>query len=306
MIEPLFDCSYADFPKSEAVTPGMKVLRADREARFAQMAGNVVYATKDGMELHLQIFMPRYNDDESKKYPLIVYVPGSAWFEQDVFFHGPQACELVKRGFVVAIVQYRPSTVAMFPAQIQDTKTAIRYLKKHADKYHIDETRIALWGDSSGAHTAVMAGITADTGLLDNEEEMSVSTAVSCIVDFYGPTNISLMNEVPSTMHHYTADSPEGMLIGKRRVDEHPDLAKKTVPMNYISKEKEIPPILMMHGNKDRLVPFEQSILLYEKLRAEEKEVEFYCIDEGDHGSAEFWCPTVFDIMTDFITTHWG
>ena len=70
MIEPLFDCSYADFPKSEAVTPGMKVLRADREARFAQMAGNVVYDTKDGMDLHLQIFMPRYNDDESKKYPL--------------------------------------------------------------------------------------------------------------------------------------------------------------------------------------------------------------------------------------------
>ncbi len=96
-----------------------------------------------------------------KKYPAILYVQGSAWLKQDQYKRLSAMADLARRGFVTAILQYRESNLATFPAQVQDAKTGIRFLRKHAEEYHIDVDNIFIMGDSSGGHTAVLAGITA-------------------------------------------------------------------------------------------------------------------------------------------------
>ena len=91
---------------------------------------------------------------------MVVYVQGSAWFKQEIGYETPQLSPFASKGYVVAVVEYRPSTVAPFPAQIRDTKAAIRFLMKNASTYSIDPEKVVLWGDSSGGHTAAMTGVT--------------------------------------------------------------------------------------------------------------------------------------------------
>ena len=126
-------------------------------------------------------------------------------------------------------------------------------MRMNAEKYNIDSQRIALWGDSSGGHTVVMAGITADCEL-DTELYKEFSCKVQCIIDWYGPTDISKMNYVLSSQNHIEPDSPEGYLIGCKNVLENLDLVAPTIPMNYLSADKEVPPIMIMHGSRDDLV----------------------------------------------------
>lgn len=294
-------CSYDEFPASKLAPEGMKVIKADRSLRFARPKLYVKYAEKDGMPLHLQIILPpmEFEDmmDIGKKYPLVVFIQGSGWMEQDLGqkLHG--LCEFAARGYVVAIVEYRPSFTAPFPAQIKDAKTAIRFLQKHGDDYHIDTNNIFVWGDSSGGHTCVMVAATMEQEY--NDEEGSLD--VKAFVDFYGPTDITRMNDQPSIQNHLSADSPEGLLIGKRQVDMSPEWTDAVNPMNHISEEREMKPLLIIHGDKDRVVPFQQSVLLYEKMRATQKTVEFYKLEGADHGGDAFLKEPVCDVVEEFL-----
>lgn len=95
-----------------------------------------------------------------------------------------------------------------------------------------------------------------------------------------------------------------GMLIGKKNVYEYLELSNAVTCMNYVNKETEIPPVLMMHGLADDLVAPEQSIHLYKKLREEEKEVEFYLIENAKHGDPAFWTEKNMDIVEEFLKVH--
>ncbi|WP_160680115.1 alpha/beta hydrolase [Clostridium sp. C8-1-8] len=300
MIEPL-DCPYEDFPETEATTEGVQIISTNSEDRYLEYRENVIYVSRDGLDLRLQIIIPTYFDMRGKKFPCIVYVQGSAWMKQNLYANIPQLSKFAERGYVMALVEYRPSQVAPFPAQVQDVKTAIRYLRKNASEYNIDSNNIAVWGDSSGGHTAVLVGITQEMENIDVEEYSEYSAKVNAVIDYYGPTDITKMNEVASIADHISSDSPEGLLIGGVNVIENKGKAEKTNPINYISKEKTIPPILIMHGNKDPLVPFEQSILFYEALKAHDKESDFYKLKGAYHGGPQFWTDTVLDIVEDFV-----
>ena len=151
--------SYHDFPESRITTEGMKVIPADYSGRSCLIHTNIRYAQKSDIPLHLHIIEPRQDDDENMIFPLILYVQGSAWFQQDMGNELAQLSRFARRGFVIAVLEYRPSTIAPFPAQIKDTKTALRFMKRHATTYHADPEAIMLWGDSSGGHTAVMTGV---------------------------------------------------------------------------------------------------------------------------------------------------
>ena len=104
-----------------------------------------------------------------------------------------------------------------------------------------------------------------------HQNTKSTPTIYSCgIVDFYGPTDITKMNDAPTTADYTVADSPVGILIGKLDVTKHEDKAQKANVLNYITMGRDIPPIIIFHGSKDRIVPFEQSAMLHEKLLAEQ------------------------------------
>ena len=125
----------------------------------------------------------------TEKFPLIVFIPGSAWMKQNVFNVLPNMIRMCEKGYVMAVAEYRHSGLAGFPAQAEDAKTAIRFMRLHAAEYHVDAEHIAVWGDSSGGHTALMAGLTIGD-YPDNGTYGDVSSAVNCIVDWYDPTDL--------------------------------------------------------------------------------------------------------------------
>lgn len=298
-IEP-FQGPLDQFPESEELPEGVKTVSFhDTYGDPIDMRPDVVYAERSGEKQQLQILMPdTFGHDQ--RFPLVVFVQGSAFHRQHVFQHLSQMIRLVEHGYVVAMVEYRPSEIAPFPAQTEDAKTAVRFMRMHAQEYHVDPDHVAMFGDSSGGHTVLMAGITADHEL-DTDLYKEYSPAVNCIVDWYGPTDIAAMNEYPSTQDHVQPDSPEGFLIGRKNVVENPDAADPTVIMNHLSKDRKIPPILIMHGSRDHLVNFNQSCRLYEKLKELGKSVEMYKLAGAYHAFNGFNCDEALQIVLDFL-----
>lgn len=292
------------FPESEELPEGARCVKLqDTYGYHVRFMPDVPYIERSGAKLHLQIMLPEDGEDKGRRWPLIVYVQGSAWFKQDLYDHLPNLLRMCQRGYGVAIVEYRSSDIEPFPAQAQDAKTAVRFMKAHAEEYGIDPERVALWGDSSGGHTCLMAGFTAD-GEPDTPEYAEYSAQVRCIVDWYGPTDIAAMNEYPSTQDHIQPESPEGSVIGRKNVLENPELAERTVPMNYLSREKTVPPLLIMHGGSDMLVPFNQSCRLYNRMRELGKEVEFIKLTGANHGFGGFNCDQALDLVEEFLKKY--
>ena len=293
--------SYEDFPEYAHIDNGVQTIQTDGNEIAVEYKPNIPYVTRKEGTRSLQILLPHTRNNPDKKHPLIVYIQGSAWLKQDVLINQANLSKFAARGYAIAIVEYRETALAPFPAQIQDAKTAIRFMRMHAKDYHIDTNNIFVWGDSSGGHTSVMTGITENMPELDTDTYSGYSTHVNAIVDVFGPTDIRKMNDFPCTWDHREKNSPEGLLIGGVRVPDNEELAQKTVAENYISKERTIPPILILHGTKDRIVPYNQSELLYEKLKENDKAVMMYRLKGADHGDPAFWNDNVLNIIDNFL-----
>lgn len=301
-----------DFPHTDEVPEGCHVIDElpDDWGYYVDIHTDVHYASRDGRDLKLIILEPRVHfgasDEEMakpRKWPCVAYIQGSAFHEQWLWNNISRHIRLAEKGYVVAIIQHRPSEVSPFPAQTQDAKTAIRFLKKNADEYHIDVDHMAVAGDSSGGHTALMAGFTGDREP-DTDLYAEYSAEVNCIIDVYGPTVFSLMNYYESSQNHYDPESPEGFEIGQKNVLENLELAAKTIPMNYLSKDFQTPPTLVIHGSRDMLVPFNQSCQLYNYMKEMGKEVEFYKLNNANHGCLGFDNDTVLNIVLEFLNKH--
>lgn len=291
--------TYEEMIEDETVLEGMKTRLMNDQEMDTMYIPDVEYMKVDGISRVLQILVPRKREMENEQYPLIVYVQGSAWHKQNIYQHVGQLNYLCKQGFVVAIVQYRESDLAPFPAQIEDTKTAIRFLKKHREEYYIDDQNVFLFGDSSGGHVALLVGLTAKLDIMDSDLYKEYTNDVCAIIDFYGVVDITMEDGFPTTENHQQPDSPEGYLIGRKNVLDNLEIARQTNPMNYL--DGDIPPILIAHGTKDRLVAFKQSVKLYKTLKEKNKEVIFYRMKGADHGGPMFFCEEMLDEVIKFI-----
>lgn len=301
-----FDGPIEEFPSMALLPEGVTPIHlTDTFGYDVDFRPGIVYAERSGEVQHLHVLIPKDFKAPGKQYPLVVFIQGSAWHRQEVFQHLPHLIRVCQQGIAVAMVEYRPSEVAPFPAQAQDAKTAIRFMRKNAAQFHIDPERIGVWGDSSGAHTAVMAGFTADAEP-DTDLYAEVSSEVRCIVDWYGPMDISRMNDVPSMQDHIAPDSPEGYLIGQKNVLENPDAVAPTIPMNYLRGDIETPPVLIMHGSRDQLVSFEQGCLLYHRLKELGKTVRMYKLEGAYHAFGGFNSMEAVQIVIDFLKEYLG
>ena len=300
--EEIRSMDFEEFFKAVPEMEEVKYLKADGTEVYHVYKHDVVYVTRAEGDRTLQMLVPE--EKNGKKYPAILYVQGSAWLKQDQYKRLAAMADLARRGFVTATLQYRESDLAVFPAQIQDAKTGVRFLRKHAEEYHIDADNIFIMGDSSGGHTAVMAGITADQDILDTDVYGEFSCGVKAIVDFYGVTDVRQKEDFPTTLNQGEPDSPEGKLLGEKNVYEHPELSVPVTCAEYVQKDREIPPILMMHGTGDDTVSWRQSVRLYKKLLEEEKNVTFYVIENAVHGDNAFWTTENLDIVEKFIKKY--
>jgi acetyl esterase/lipase len=295
--------TYEEYP--EFGMEGIEVIDSTGDEVAVRYINDVEYCNIDGTALHLQIMIPASRNDPMGTYPCFVYVQGSGWKKQDIHAGVPLVSKMAERGYVCAIVEYRHSGIAAFPACVIDARNAVRFLRKNAEKYQIDPDRIILAGSSSGGHTAVFGGMRHNDGTEENLFP-GVSAEVSGIVDYYGAVSVMREDANPTTLNHLMADSPEGMEAGHINLREHPDIRKAMSAECNIDHDTRIPPVLIFHGTKDRTVNPAQSGDLYAKLKNTGHEAYFYLIKGADHGRAEFWTPAVIDKADAFMKKCFG
>ncbi|MBM3824221.1 MAG: hypothetical protein FJ404_15260 [Verrucomicrobia bacterium] len=239
------------------------------------------YARVENTSLKLDLYCPPRGKERP---PLLVWIHGGAWQSGSKEEPSP-ALKLLPQGYAVAHVQYRLSSQALWPAQMEDCAAAIGYLRERGREFHFDEQRIAVWGSSAGGHLAAMLG--ARTALALSADPQAPFkpgwTGVQAVVDWFGPTDFLQMDKAGSSIRHNAADSPESRLIGGA-IPDHPDRTAQANPIHHLSRRKPgtVPPFLIMHGTKDNLVPFHQSELLRDALRGEE--LTFVPVPEAGHG----------------------
>ena len=266
-----------------------------REPEFTRILRDLEYVPDGHERQKLDLYLPLRNED-SDVLPLVVWIHGGAWMAGS-----KENCPIVrflKYGFVVASINYRLSQHAIFPAQLEDCKAAIRFLCANASKYNIDPNRIGVMGSSAGGHLVALLGTTSDVNDFDKGPNLHVSSKVQAVCDYFGPTDFTKMSDFESEMDHDAPDSPESKLIGGPVQDNH-EACKKANPITYISKND--PPFLICHGDKDMIVPHNQSVLLNEALKKADVEVKFHTVKGGVHG---FKDPKVDQIVLKFFDKH--
>ena len=218
--------------------------------------------------------------DATEPMPLIIWVHGGA-FRKGTKDDPRRALHMLEKGYAIASVEYRLSQEAIFPAQIQDCKAAVRWLRAHADCYRLDADCFGAWGPSAGGHLVAMLGTANDVSEWEVGGHLAVSSRVQAVCDWFGPTDFLRMNDVPGKMDHDAIDSPESQLVGAP-IQDHPDLAGNANPISYASPGD--PPFLIMHGARDVTVIKNQSEFLNVALHEIGVPSRFVMLDDQAHG----------------------
>ncbi len=255
----------------------------------------------------LDIYIPQSFDGIM---PCLVWIHGGAWQYGSKDGLAPEIDTILHHGYIVVSIGYRLSSEDIFPAQIYDCKTAIRYLKENSIEYNIDTSRIAVAGASAGGHLAALLGTSSNIPELEDKSQgsESASSRVHAVIDFYGPTDFLIMDMLPDvppdscgdSMKHLVSDSPESLLLGCN-ITECPDKVKLANPMTYISKED--PPFLIFHGTFDCVVTPKSSIEFKKQIKEKGIPVNLHLLPHAGHGGPEFVTDEVKSIILDFLNS---
>lgn len=223
--------------------------------------------------LRLELVAPE--EAGEKPLPVLVYIHGGGWNHGNKDDHAKRISGIAARGYVGVAITYRFAPEYHYPAQIEDVQAAIRFLKAHAEQYHLDPDRINLWGTSAGGHLASLAGTAANDltyethGLWEGED-----AKVFTVVDFSGPNSNFL-----STMGN-NSSSLSAFLGG--RSQSVPEVAKEAMPGTHADSED--PPFFVAHGDADTTVPVTWGRDFVSELEAVGVSVEYHEFEGGGHG----------------------
>lgn len=239
------------------------------------------YVSGGGHERSLDLYLPEKKPDE--KLPLVIWIHGGAWRTGDKA--GDQALWLLKDGFATASINYRPSPQARFPAQIEDCKAAIRFLRSRAGDFGLDPDHFGVWGSSAGGHLAALLGVTGGVEQLEgNSDKPNISSRVQAVCDFFGPSDLltlSAQSAADSAVQHDDPGSPASQLIGGP-LQQNVEKARAASPLTYVTPDD--PPFLIVHGDDDRYVPVAQSWELQGTLQKAGVKSAIHVIKGGGHG----------------------
>ena len=231
------------------------------------------------------------------KLPLVIFIHGGGWLSNDKYadmgYMKKTVSEIISNGFALASIDYRFSTQAVFPAQMLDCNRAISFLYDNADKYGFDKNRFAVIGFSAGGHLASMVGLSKNNNISAFfMPGTSKSFSFKAVVDFYGPAELIMFPGAGD------AKSPEALLIGAAPLDR-PDLAKTASPVTYVDKDD--PPFLIIHGEKDELVSPNQSRLLSSWLKLSGVPKELIIVKEAPHFGVMFDSDEIRNKVVSFL-----
>lgn len=254
----------------------------------------IEYAHRTPFE-KMDLYLP---EQDEGPYPVIIDVHGGGWFygsrsskRMDPVLQG------LKRGYAVASVDYTLSKYEKFPLQILELKAAIRFLRQNAEKYGLDEKRMAMWGLSAGAHLSMLTAFTADTCYLEDKDlsDQSVSCSIQALVALYGPTDLTITEMC-------TQDSMETIFLGgiPREETEH---SARANPCNYVSKYA--PPCFLQYGDADELVILKHGEAIRDALQAVRQDKDYFEVIHGArHADTLFRTPENNRKIFEFLDAH--
>ena len=266
---------------------------------------DIQYVTGGDESQKLDIYVPEV--PSAKPLPLIVHIHGGGW--RGGSKAGCPALGLIPMGYAVASVEYRFSQKALFPAQIQDCQAAIRWLRANSKKYNFDPDHFGVWGGSAGGHLVALVGTSggkkAFAPIGGNEDQ---SDRVQAVCDFFGPTDFnSVMQQAADDRHvknifkFNTPADPYSGLIG---VPLNSDKQKSDAvsPVHYVSNDN--PPVLILHGTHDALVPYAQSEEFAAALKAKGVDVFLQTLPGSGHGGPAFGKPAAVKLIKMFFDKY--
>lgn len=256
--------------------------------------------------MKMDILQPK----SDQKLPAIVFVTGGGFINANKDNEIQLRMHLAEAGYVVASIQYRVAPTAKFPQPLEDVKSAIRYLKAHADQYGIDADRVGIVGGSAGGYLTAMAGTTSGTTTFDKGNNLDKSSSVKAAVDLFGPSDLTRIGDDYSDEvkdAHKSAGATEALWVNGSPVFGGKDggiLADKKAadaanPIHYISKTSA--PMLLMHGTADTVVSPSQTDLLFQSLQQKGIPSKRYLVDGAAHGGIYWNQKEVMDIITQFF-----
>ena len=232
---------------------------------------DITYCTMDGVPLKMDLYFP---DNANAPYQVLVYVHGGSFTSGDKR-KGSGMIDIpamTERGYAVAAINYRLMPEHPFPAEVIDTKCAIRFLRAHADEYNLLTDMIGIWGGSAGGHLAAMVGLTNDDSTYDVVEYLDESSRVDAVVEMFGPTDLTrTMGWLQRWLLRRafgTDSSSDKNLI-------------EASPVQYVTPDA--PPFLILHGEQDTAVPVKMAHVLHKKLLDAEVDVTLVIVENADH-----------------------
>ena len=266
---------------------------------------DVVYAQVPTLEnphqlLQMDLLIPQVK----RKLPAVIFVPGGGFISANKARMPQLRMYLAERNFVVASINYRTVPNARFPQPVEDLKSAIRFLKAHAQEFSVDAEKICVVGDSVGGYFAAFAAVTNNAEMFNVGENLDVSSEIVAAVDLYGPSDlrqIAEYNSAGSVTSLFVNGVPtfggtDGGILA------HPVSAERANPINYITKNSA--PMLLMHGTNDSVVSPAQTDLLFKALLSQDVEAERYLIPNAGHADEHWQQENVLGVITEFLIRH--
>lgn len=272
---------------------------------LARSIPDVVFSKNRGLDLKMYLLSPQAAQEPllpDERYPCIVFVQGSAWTFPDLNYEIPQMAEFARMGYIVAMVTHRSSLDGhRSPAFLEDVKTAIRFLRANADEYRVDTERIGVWGTSSGGNTALLVGLTGDDATYVTDEYPEYSDRVKTVVECFGPADVQRLFSGRAWGQPDLAinDRMRGLL------GEDPQEQRRRVslmdPVQKVVPGKDYPPFLLIHGDADDVVPYEQSEIMARVLCEADVHTELIRVEGAEH-EGNFWSKELFGLIADYFS----
>ncbi len=254
---------------------------ASERPAFAQAPAHSDVAYDDD---HPSQCLDVYLAKSDKPTPAMIYIHGGGWRAGSKKSVPGWLQAFVADGKLsVVAVEYRFTDVATHPAQVNDCLRAIQFVRQNAEKWNIDPKRLGVTGGSAGGHLSAYVALHDDVAKPESDDPVErQSSRVACAVSFAGPTDWSLLSSIKHA--HPAYRQLIGYEPGTPAAELDASLVKDVSPISFVSKDD--PPIMLVHGDKDDIVPLQHATNLYEKLQSAGVKTELVVIPGGNHGVA--------------------
>ncbi len=253
---------------------------------------NIIYLKANNVELKLDVYAPR---NAKKPVPTIIYFHGGGWVSGVKEGSILSLLPYLEMGWGVVNVQYRLANISPAPAAVEDCLCALRWVIRNADQYNFDPNKLVVSGDSAGGHLALTTGMIPASVGLDRQCPGKEELKVAAIVNWYGVTDVEDLLE-GENLKYYAVQWIASTTDRK-------EIAKRVSPLNYVRNEN--PPIITIHGDADKIVPYSHAVQLHEKLERAKVSNKLITVPGGGHGGfTKSQMLRIYREIREFLNIH--